>query len=182
MISILSIAGAIGLGLIVRQAFFRELALSSRRNLVMILAAIVLVAGGMLTHFSIDRFREMLAISDWPSVEGEVISSKMIGERAFHPEVVYQYRMNDKLYVDTTDLGAPAFGGKRKRHEVAEALLEPFDSGMTVKVFYSPEDPKYSMLRPHITWSVLGKMGFGGTLVMVTTVILLSFRRRKRIA
>lgn len=100
----------------------------------------------------------------WPSVEGTVITSRVAGERALHPEIVYEYSVAGSTFRDSTGFDTPSFGGKSVKQDVAEAIVAKFPSGSRVAVHYNPEMPSQSLLRLSPDWSLYGKIGLGGVL------------------
>jgi len=110
---------------------------------------------------------------NWPSTTGSVIESDLVGERAFHAVVVYEYAHNDSLYLDTCRLYQPSFGGKRRRHEVAKRTLAPYYPGAEVTVYLNPNDPTDSTLDVSVHWAGYGQVGFGTALFMIGVGLIL---------
>ena len=140
---------------------------------------IVLFVGGTLLVINQSRAVERHEyVRLWPTTDGVVISSEVAGERAFHPEVVYEYQVLGQTYQGLSTLQVPGFGGKRKRDEVATKEIANYWPGRTVTVYYNPDDPSESLLHTRLEWAVYGQLGFGGTLVLAGLLLILWPRRQ----
>lgn len=142
------------------------------------IAAGMTTAGAILTFLMINNVAGQLSQREWPIVDGEVISSKVAGQRAYHPRVIYQYNVDGIMYTDSSDLRAPGFGGKRKRLEVAERLVAQYRKGDMVEVHFNRKRPEDSYLGSSLRWGTFGRLGFGLTLYLAGFFIFLSLRRR----
>jgi hypothetical protein len=91
--------------------------------------------------------------NQWPVVTGTVVESRITGRRAFRPEIIYQYRLETKIYTDSTDLHTPGFGNRRYRLVTAERITGMFPAGSPVRIYYDPSDPAVSLLYPGPYWS-----------------------------
>lgn len=125
-----------------------------------------------------NQLKEWGAITHWPSVDGVVLASRVAGERAIHPEIVYEYSVADSTYRDSTSFDTPSFGGKAIKEDEAEAIVAMFPSGSKVKVHYDPKAPSRSLLRISPDWSHYGKIGFGGVLLGIGFFLLAAARAR----
>ncbi|MBL7993845.1 DUF3592 domain-containing protein [bacterium] len=92
----------------------------------------------------IDQF---LAMKQWPTVEAKIISSRVEGQRAFHPEIIYEYTVNDKTYNGSTDMGVPGFGTKANRLNVASTNVVHNPVGKIISVHFDPANPAFSQVR-----------------------------------
>jgi hypothetical protein len=94
-------------------------------------------------------------------VQGIVTVSKVVGERAFHPHIEYEYSVSGQTYHDSTTLDLPSFGGRRSKYDAAEYIAGQYPVGKTVRVHYNPRNPVESHLRVFPSWAVYGKMSVG---------------------
>jgi len=149
-----------------------------RRPLLLGLSLLLLVAGvslSLMTLTELESYREFTA---WPTVAGTVEISEVIGERAFHPRIVYSYAVAGTRYTDTSFLDMPSFGGRRSRRDAAEKKAAEYPVAAEVTVHYNPAAPADSRLKINAPWSVYGKLGFAGFLVVLGLVAAgLGFRR-----
>jgi hypothetical protein len=146
-----------------------------------ILGIVLIAAGLLLGWFSLNEFRVHERMKSWPATPGLVVSSSVVGERAFRPQIVYQYDVGGLTFTDTTFLDMPSFGGRNSRREAADTMAAEYPVGKTVTVHYDPESPALSHLKVGAPWSVFGKMGLAGVLVILGLVIeLILIRMRRR--
>jgi hypothetical protein len=139
----------------------------------------LLLFGIWLIVSQADQLAQWGAVRTWPSTNGVVVASRVAGERAYHPEIVYQYAVNGTTYKDSTSFDTPSFGGRSVKREVAETIVAKFPPGTTVAVHYDPNHPTRSLLRISPDWSLYGKIGLGGTLVGLGLFLIFG-RRRSR--
>jgi hypothetical protein len=125
-----------------------------------LLGAISLASGAL-------ELEHALATRHWPSTHGVIIRNEVVGERAYHPNIVYRYLADGRLYVDSTDLDQPSFGGRQSRREVAYKRSVKYRVGDTVIIHYNPRNPSESRLRTVPSWSAYGKTGFGSVCIML---------------
>ncbi len=93
-------------------------------------------------------------LKSWPTTEAKIISSVVMGKRAFHPEIVYEFTVGEKTIRDTTDMEVPGFGTKANRLLVAEYNVEKFSTGKTMIIYYDPANPESSFLKPHASYTI----------------------------
>jgi len=125
------------------------------------------VLGAWLVVLQAERMAAFSAVQGWPSVTGTVVSSKVVGERAIRPQVIYEYQVDSVTYRAESDLQVPMFGGKRKKYDVAHELVERLPAGTLVTVCYNPDSAAESAIAPRITWDVYGKFGLGFILMII---------------
>lgn len=131
------------------------------------------LAGVVLVVVSAEEVAHEFQRRRWPSTIGTVIESDLVGERAFHAVIIYEYTHNDRTCIDTCSLYQPSFGGKRRRHEVAKRTLAPYYPGAEVAVYLDPNDPTDSTLDISVHWAAFGQVGFGAALFMVGVGLIL---------
>jgi hypothetical protein len=137
-------------------------------------------AGVLLVILEVHNLKENQKLYEWPTVSGVVLSSGIIGERAYRPNIVYQYVVAGITYRDSTSLNTPSFGNRNTREGEAEALSDAYPVGKDVVVHYDPAMPSRSHLRISPGWDVYGKMGLGGTLFGVAVFCLLGYMVQKK--
>lgn len=125
----------------------------------------LIVGGAALVSHSSQAMLVKLSERRWPTVEGEVISSEISQSRGLAPIVRYRFELNGQAYVDSTDMGLPAFGGRVNRIEASEAVVHYYHPGRKVKVHYNPLNPRQSSLRVGPTWDIYMKLSLGAFMV-----------------
>ncbi len=112
----------------------------------------------------------------WPRTRAVVLSSKVIGERAFRPYLKIQYTIKDKIYRRDLELTMPSFGGRTSRLDVAEKTVSQYSPGDSLKVFYNPGDPRDVVIQNRLSHANLLKLGTAGFVWIASMVFLfLSF-------
>jgi hypothetical protein len=118
----------------------------------------------------------------WPTTQGEIVQTQVLGKRAFHPEISYQYQLEGIKYFGTTDLHISGFGSKRSRLDNSERIVQEFSVGSKVLVYYDSKNPQISYLRTGPFWSDFLKLGAGAILFFFGSFILIggAVRRKQR--
>jgi hypothetical protein len=147
--------------LVVVRLMVRRRGIGIAPRLFAVISLVLLAAGIGLTLFSSYRLQSAFAMRDWPTVTGKVVDSRVTGNRAIAPQVIYEYTVRGSHYVDTSHLHVPMFGNRRKEFEVARTVSEEYAVGQTLLVFYSPDMPSLSTLTPGATWDLYVKGAFG---------------------
>jgi hypothetical protein len=117
----------------------------------------------------------------WPTVEGTIISSRIVGEKDFKPAVEYSYVVDSKSITTTAELPVPGFGSKHRRHEVAAKVAARYLPGSKVPVHYDPGNPRTSKLNIQAPFELYGKLGFGALLLSGGLLMTMFFRRSSRL-
>lgn len=151
---------------------------SARKRLIVALLALFATSTA-IGHFSTSHLTELRARRDWPTAPGIVIESRIVGEKAIVPYVVYSYDVNSIPNLGTSDLGTPAFGNKSKRLDEAETLLAKYPVGMPVEVHYNPADPKTSYIVSAVPWNAYAQSGIWMFLILTAAGLLVAFGFRK---
>lgn len=146
------------LGLVWRQPPFRV------PGWLLLLSLVTAILGIWLVVSQIGRMEEYVHLRGWNSVQGVIIDSRVVGERAYRPEIVYQYSVDAITYRDSTNLDPPGFGGRNAKRDAAEGIASEYPIGKQVAIHYDPANPTDSRLKITPPWSVYGKTGFGGFL------------------
>lgn len=132
----------------------------------------VILFGMILTPTFYFQLETALEISSWPSVKGEILSSDVIGGRAFRPDIKYEYYVDSTRYEGSSYLNIPGFGGRMNRLDAAEKLVELYPPGMEITVYYNPQQPGESTLNPHPRYSHYMKLGTSIILFIAGMTIL----------
>jgi hypothetical protein len=117
---------------------------------------VFVAAGVAMSYFGVRTFQNAQASTEWPSVRGQVTESRVgthdsDGTTMYSAEVVYEYTVNDRHYVnDRIKFGEGSSSNPRPAHNTVAA----YPVGASVDVYYSPDDPLNAVLEP-------GKSGFG---------------------
>ena len=130
----------------------------------LLLGLLLIVAGAFLVIFNSEKMEKVLALKKWPVTTGVIVSSKVVGERAFRPDIKYHYAVNGKSYSDTTYLHVPGFGGRSNRLDAAEKIVQSLPPGTSVTVHYNPVNPQQSVLKASPWYSIYLQLAFGATL------------------
>ncbi len=144
------------------------------------IGVLVWMLGVVLVSLQVRELGKAAAIQQWPSTSGTVLDSRVIGIRAFRPNIVYQYSVNGVVYRDSTDLDQPGFGGRNNKRNAAETIIAQYPAGTTVSVHYDPKQPSVSLLRVSPDWSIFGKIGLGGFMFGVGLFLATSYFVRRR--
>jgi Protein of unknown function (DUF3592) len=127
---------------------------------------LILIIGAWLSLESFNQLRAQSRIHNRPTAEGVVIYSGVDNDQSNMPLIVYRYAIKGAEYIDTTGMGAPGFGGKRKRWEYARDILARFPDSTKVPVHYNPADPKDSAIRTSVNFEVYTQLSFGICLLL----------------
>jgi hypothetical protein len=119
------------------------------------------VGGIILVAVDTRNIKAAFAQRQWPTANGVVIDRIIVGDRAIRPLVTYQYIIGGQSFTAESDLKVPGFGLRTVRRDTAETTLLGFSPGTAVTVFYNPDDPRDSHLRPGPTWNMLTRYAFG---------------------
>ena len=143
----------------------------------------IIVFGLILLPIFTFQLDDAIEISKWPSVQGTITVSKVVGGRAFRPDIHYEYSVETKTFADTSTLNSPGFGGRMNRLDAAEKLVQLYPAGKTITVYYNPENNAESTLSPHPTYSNYLKVGTSAFLMWIGMTILFTyghFRPKKK--
>ncbi len=166
--------------LLIMAAVILPLRLKGRRlrRSVFYIGLALLVGGGIFGAIETGRLDVADRRINWPTVDGVVTSSDVVGEHAIRPQVKYSYSVGDSIYAGVSDLEVPGFGNGAKRYDVARKLVAEYEVGKTVPVYYNPKLPSESYLIHHVEWNVYAQLGFAITLVLAGAVVLIFFACR----
>ena len=118
-----------------------------------------LIIGGLFLSFELRHMREFTDVRSWPKTNGYVISSEVVGERAFRPHITYLYSVNGDTMTASTDMRMPPFGGRRSKFDAAQEVADHFPSRSEVTVYYNPENPEISHINAAIPVELFLRIG-----------------------
>ncbi len=115
--------------------------------------SVFLAAGLLACYHAVSQMSDAWGARSWPTVEGEVVSSKVAGGRA---DIVYRYRVDGEEHTATR-----VFIGEYSGIEShARAIVAAYPPGAAT-VLYDPNDPGGSVLEIRFPWTsaLLGMLG-----------------------
>lgn len=160
-----TVIGTALLMIVLQKLYYKQLCFSKRLKQI---ALIILGLSMIFSVFMIKKFESALVAKSWPHTTGIVIEAKIAGATSYYPDIEYSYSINSQFYIGHSTLHAPMFGGKRKRHEVAEALVRDNPPGKKLQIYYNPINPSESMVNNSIDWKVYGQTGFALFMVLLS--------------
>jgi len=125
------------------------------------------IIGQGLVLFGSEGVMDGFARRHWTHLTGAVIRSGVVGERAYRPNIVYQYQIDSQTVIDSTDLHPASFGGRNARRNTAETISLEFLPGDSITVWINPDDPRQSALVVNPFWADYVKISFGFGLMVV---------------
>ncbi|MBL7960746.1 DUF3592 domain-containing protein [bacterium] len=146
-ISIIIISSVTVLAVIVFLSTYRLNTDWARKAWVKLIFVTIVCAGAAIIVTESRDINQFLLMKQWPMVEAKIISSRVEGKRAFHPEIIYEYAVKGEMFTGTTDMGVPGFGTKANRLNVASTNVVHNPVGKKITVHYDPRNPAYSQLR-----------------------------------
>lgn len=173
MISLYSFIILLGLAVIVNKLFLNQRLPSKNFLIIKIVAVFIVLIGVTINVYSSTGLNRYIESKAWVEIDGEIISSEILGERSFYPEIIYVYYYDNIKYTDTTNLNIPGFGGKRKRYEVAREHISLYNVGDTIKIYIDRKHPENSSLTHSVKWSVFGQFSFGCLLLFIGFLMIL---------
>ena len=148
-----------------------------------VLGGLLFLVGLIFTPLFSSTLKVEFKTKFWPTTDGIVRSSLVIGNRAFRPDIEYMFIVNNDTLRGKSLLNQPGFGGRMNRLDAAEKNARKYKVGTVVKVFYNPKNHKDSTLSPGPTYASFLKLGsavillFSGTLIL--TLALFQPKRKK---
>ncbi len=120
--------------------------------------AIVLVLLGIVTiFFTYDGIAKDIQSSNWPTTEGEILSSTITEERThgrdtmnkytYGVDITYKYTVDNQSYTsDKISFGMD--GVSTSDQNYAQDLVDKYTEGKKVTVYYNPDKPSEALLEP----------------------------------
>jgi hypothetical protein len=104
----------------------------------------------------------------WPTTEAIIIDSKVVGYRAYRPDITYEYTVDGQPYQGQTNLKTPGFGARRSRRDTAQRIIGEYKTETRTTVYYDPDNPAISFIRPGPEWSDYMKFAVGNILFIIS--------------
>ncbi len=143
---------------------------------VLLFAGVFLYLGWEVVRQETGALRGGDASTNWPTVDGRVISSTVrtkqgtSGDRArFYPVVVYEYAIegepfrSDRVSFDTQTMD----------HASAANIARQYEAGREITVFYNPDTPAESVLDPGASGNSWLGIAVGVVFVVVAGAMLI---------
>jgi len=159
--------------LTLRGILSKSLPRPNRPTWLMIILGVLFVGGGFLTIIASKDLAKDSSRKKWPVAKGRVVKSEAIVSGIIRPLVIYAYQVDNRAYVDTTDLQVPGFGNKSKQFEVAHTMVLEYPVGKEVQVHYNPDDITNSVLIVTPRWNTYGQIGLGLVIFTVSFFFLI---------
>lgn len=116
-------------------------------RLLVIGAGLAAALGFWLVLLQVKHLEQYVLLRGWSAVPGVITDSRVVGQRAFRPEIVYEYTVDERIYRDSTSLDPPGFGGRNAKRDAAEGVSSEYPIGKSVIIHYNPVDPSDSRLK-----------------------------------
>jgi hypothetical protein len=136
-----------------------------------IFALIFISVGVGVSIYGNHILKNAKASTDWPTVEGQVISSEVEMHRdtsgtgrhrrsstTYHAEVLYEYTIKGVKY-SSNRVSFGQHGSSNPTH--ARQIVSRYPPSKNVKVYFNPNKPEISVLEPGTTWASYMPLGIG---------------------
>jgi hypothetical protein len=140
------------------------------------LPLVALLGGILLTALALRVGGDVRASRDWPSTSGTVEAARVAMQsegnerKLFGAQVSYRYEVDGRRY---TGERISFESGPSPNRGLAEAIVQRYAPGSTVRVFYDPARPERAVLEPGGTRLVPWLLGSVGVALGVAGVIAL---------
>jgi len=141
-------------------------------NWIIVSSVFIFLIGLVLLFWQENQINIELCKRNWTVAEGEIIESKIVGERALRTEVRYQYFVDNSIYFGISDFNIPGFGSKNYRRKNARIIKNDNPIGSIIKVYFNPKNPEISTLRYGPYWSNYMILGFSSFLLLIGMFII----------
>lgn len=160
-----------------------------KRIATIVFSIIFVGAGAGFAFIGILDLYKAGASTDWPFVQGEIVSSEIeqrrrnVGRRGhittftYYANILYEYSVDGTIFSGSR-VGYGDFGTDNSTH--ATQVLSVYPTNKRINVYYMPQNPEESLLEPGVRPSTWFRLGFG--LVFAAMGALLAyflFRLRK---
>ncbi len=136
---------------------------------------LIVVFGLILTPIFSSQLADAIEKLKWPHVEGTILTSHVVGGRAFRPDIQYEFVVDVETFHGSSFLNIPGFGGRMNRLDAAEKLVALYPAGKSITVYYNSENPAESTLTPNPTYSHYLKVGTSAFLFFIGMTLFFTF-------
>ena len=141
---------------------------------------LIILFGAVLTPIFSFKFSDALKRKKWPTIDGVIVSSQVVGERAFRPNIEFRYIVNGDTLFANSFMNQPGFGGRMNRLDAAEKIVQKYKPGAVVKVYFDPANPLNATLSPNPTYAMFLKLGTSSLLYLTGLIILFLWRKKPK--
>ncbi len=147
-----------------------------------VLAMLAMISGPLLVTRASREIVAAREIKKWPTVEGTILKSEIVGDRAIRPLVFYQYFIDGRNYTDSTSMGVPPFGNRRVRLNESETIAAEYKVGDSVRVYVDPVNSAHSTLYAREDWASYMRLTVGTLLFGAGLFQLVRISRWRRVS
>jgi len=153
-----------------------------KANPIVLGSLFILIGGIVFFMWGLPPLKYSNASKTWPSVPGEITRSELEtyrkdGKTQYLPDIAYKYNVDGKDYSSSkVTVGDPPFTGSISP---AKRIQNYYPVGKNVDVFYDPEVPSSSALRPGIQKNDILLAVITGIFPLMGILILISGIRAK---
>lgn len=141
------------------------------------IGVVLAVGGGILGAHQSVAMLEAMARQSWPTCDGEIIETSIT--KANEPMIRFRYVVGEQTYEGSSNMHAPGFGLNSSRLETAHTILTDLKESGQVRVFYNPDSPAESRVKPGPSWRVFTRVSFGFFLLVAGVATLVRGRRAR---
>ncbi len=140
-----------------------------------IVTAVCLAIGlGISFFFGLPMYRKAQASQTWPTTTGTIETSQVTetfqkGRRRYSPSVSYSYEIGGQRL--TSKYIWASGGDSSTNREPHQAVVDKYQVGSPVKVFYDPQNPGFAILEPGITTTNYIVLGGGGAILLAGAIM-----------
>jgi hypothetical protein len=144
------------------------------KRLVIMLAGIVALLSLWSVYLESRQITLVMQKRAWPRADAIVDSTRVLGKRAFRPQVYFHYSVQEVPYQGVSDLHMPGFGGRLNRLDSAEKMAAEHQKGQKLAVYYNPLRPQEVMLTVVPSFAAFIKIAIAWILLVCGTAVVLS--------
>jgi hypothetical protein len=138
---------------------------------------LVLVAALFLLDKSIHELEQFGKRAYWQSVNGVIISARVVGEKTRQPEIEYSYIVDPDTFISKNNLGIAMFASNKSQDKTARTIIANYHEGDSIKVYFNPQNPSETVLKKVPDWSVFMQYSFAVVIFSLALTILFTLIR-----
>jgi hypothetical protein len=127
--------------------------------------------GGVFAGIAAFQLKEYFESSEWPVTEGNITALSIAQDydsdsgTTYRANIEYVYRVNEVDYYGSRyQFGGDIWSSDYGR---AEAIVDAYEIGQDVLVYYNPEDPNASVLLREVDWLLWLFFAIGAVLFVI---------------